>query len=34
MVLFLTALVLIITIDTLIQKLAERFNLKSLLSQD
>jgi exosortase B len=34
MILFLTALILIIVIDTLIQKLAERFNIKSLLSQD
>jgi exosortase B len=34
MVLFLTALILIIAIDTLIQKLAEKFNIKSLLSQD
>lgn len=34
MILFLTALILIIAIDTLIQKLAEKFNIKSLLSQD
>lgn len=34
MVLFLTALILIIVIDSLIQKIAEKFRLKSLLSQD
>jgi exosortase B len=34
MVLFLTALVLIIVIDSLIQKIAEKFKIKSLLSQD
>lgn len=34
MVLFLTALILIIVIDSLIQKIAEKFKLKSLLSQD
>lgn len=34
MILFLTALVLIILIDTLIQKLAERFNFKMLLSPE
>jgi exosortase/archaeosortase family protein len=34
MVLFLTALILIIAVDALIQKLAEKFNLKRLLSQD
>jgi len=34
MVLFLTALILIIVIDSLIQKVAEKFKLKSLLSQD
>lgn len=34
MVLFLTALILIIAIDSLIQKVAEKFKLKSLLSQD
>lgn len=34
MVLFLTALILIIAIDSLIQKVAEKFNIKSLLSQD
>ena len=34
MVLFLTALILIIVIDSLIQKIAEKFKLNSLLSQD
>jgi exosortase B len=34
MVLFMTALVLIIAIDTIIQKLAEHFKIKALLSQD
>ncbi|WP_200884057.1 MULTISPECIES: exosortase B [unclassified Methylophilus] len=34
MVLFLTALILIIVIDSLIQKVAEKFKLNSLLSQD
>ncbi|MFD1121334.1 exosortase B [Methylophilus flavus] len=34
MILFMTALVLIIVVDTLIQKLAEHFKIKSLLSQD
>lgn len=34
MVLFLTALILIIVIDSVIQKIAEKFNIKSLLSQD
>jgi exosortase B len=34
MVLFLTALILIIAIDSVIQKIAEKFNIKSLLSQD
>lgn len=34
MILFLTALILIIVIDSLIQKIAEKFKLKSLLSQD
>lgn len=34
MILFLTALVLIIVIDSLIQKIAEKFKIKSLLSQD
>ena len=34
MVLFLTALILIIVIDSVIQKVAEKFNIKSLLSQD
>jgi exosortase B len=34
MVLFLTALILIIVIDSLIQKVAAKFKLKSLLSQD
>jgi exosortase B len=34
MVLFMTALVLIIVIDTVIQKLAVRFKIKSLLSQE
>jgi len=34
MVLFLTALILIIVIDSLIQKVAEKFKLKSLLSPD
>lgn len=34
MILFLTALILIIAIDSLIQKVAEKFKLKSLLSQD
>ncbi|MFQ6405801.1 exosortase B [Methylophilus sp. 'Pure River'] len=34
MILFLTALILIIVIDSLIQKIAEKFKLNSLLSQD
>jgi exosortase B len=34
MVLFLTALILIIVIDSMIQKIAEKFKLKSLLSQE
>lgn len=34
MVLFMTALVLIILVDTLIQKIAEKFKIKALLSQD
>ncbi|MDF0376797.1 exosortase B [Methylophilus sp. YYY-1] len=34
MVLFMTALILIIVIDSLIQKLAEKFKINSLLSQD
>lgn len=34
MVLFMTALVLIIVVDSLIQKVAEKFNMHSLLSQE
>lgn len=34
MILFLTALILIIVIDSVIQKIAEKFKLNSLLSQD